>query len=253
MGDLSYQNYTNKCQGWVNPDSLSFNPQINSLTGYQSPAGSNTVVSINGINFCSYSRIAFGTLSPTVYFINSNVLQFYVPNTLSSGTFPVQVFNGSIGSNVVNYTIDNASGYWIMNPNGSISNTNQGSTNMVQVQSLSRGLPKTLESIESDNYPFANPYVVQKNDNWFNCNSTFAVIFVTLPRPENNPGREIMFKMYNNGVLHNDLRSTSVNILPLNSFIPSDIIISSGIDVIHCKSWVTLVSNGTYWMVMQGV
>jgi hypothetical protein len=124
MSDLVYQNYNNKCKGWVNPSSLSYAPQINSLSGYYSPAGSTTLVSINGSNFYSYSKIAFGTFNPTVYFINSNIIQFYVPNTLSSGTFPVQVFNGTTGSNSVNYTIDNASGYWLINANSTITNTN---------------------------------------------------------------------------------------------------------------------------------
>jgi hypothetical protein len=124
MSDLVYQNYNNKCQGWTNPANLMFGPQINSLSGYQSPSGSSTVVAINGSNFYSYSIVRFGTFTPTVYFINSNLLEFYVPNTLSSGNFNVQVCNGSICSNMVNYTIDNASGYWLLNPGGSISNTN---------------------------------------------------------------------------------------------------------------------------------
>ena len=124
MSDLVYQNYNNRCQGWSAPSSLT-GPQINSLSGYQSPAGSSTVVSISGVNFFSYSTIRFGTFTPTTYFINSNIIQFYIPNTLSSGTFPVQVFNGSIPSNIVTYTIDNASGYWMFNSNnGTISNSN---------------------------------------------------------------------------------------------------------------------------------
>jgi|688.fasta_scaffold99359_3 hypothetical protein len=132
MSDLVYQNYNNKCKGWVNPSNLSYGPEIISLSSYQSPAGSSTVVSINGTNFLSFSTIRFGTFSPTVYFINSNILQFYVPNTLNSGTFPVQVFNGIIPSNSINYTIDNASGYWLLNPGDSITNTN---TNGVIIQS----------------------------------------------------------------------------------------------------------------------
>jgi hypothetical protein len=131
MSDLVYQNYNNRCQGWTPPSSLT-GPQINGLSGYQSPAGSSTVVSISGVNFFSYSTIHFGTFTPTTYFINSNIIQFYIPNTLSSGTFPVQVFNGSIPSNIVTYTIDNASGYWLLNPGGSISNTN---SNGVIIQS----------------------------------------------------------------------------------------------------------------------
>ena len=128
MSDLVYQNYNNKCQGWVNPSNQVYGPHITSLSGYQSPAGSHTIISINGSGFYSYSSVLFGTYYPNVYFINSNILQFYVPSSLSSGTFPVQVFNGSYGSNIVTYTIDNASGYWLLNPSGSISNTNLNNT-----------------------------------------------------------------------------------------------------------------------------
>ena len=125
MSNLVFQNYNNRCNGWTNPSDLFFGPHIDFLSGYQSPAGSSTVVSINGTNFFSYSTIRFGTFSPTVYFVNSNILQFYVPSTLSSGTFPVQVFNGSGPSNSVNYTIDTVlTSYWTVNSNGSISNKN---------------------------------------------------------------------------------------------------------------------------------
>ena len=114
------------CSGWRDPSAVFASPTIISLSSYYSPAGSTSLVVVLGANFYSYSIVRFGTLSPTVYFINSGQLQFYVPSTLSSGTYPVQVFNGAVGSNIVNYTIDNASGYWILNPNGTISNSNTG-------------------------------------------------------------------------------------------------------------------------------
>jgi len=110
MSNLVYQNYSNKCKGWTNPSSISLGPQITSLSGYHSPAGSNTIITINGINFYSYSQITFGTLSPNVYFINSTILQFYIPTNLPYGIYPIQVFNGSIGSNIVTYTLDDAYG-----------------------------------------------------------------------------------------------------------------------------------------------
>lgn len=228
MSDLVYQNYNNKCKGWVNPSSLSYAPQINSLSGYYSPAGSTTLVSINGANFYSYSKIVFGTYYPTVYFINSNIIQFYVPNTLNSGTFPVQVFNGTTGSNSVNYTIDNASGYWLFNLNSStISNTN---TNSVSVTSLSRGAPKTI--IASCG--------VENTDNWIICNGTGTIV-ITLPT--STPGREIMFKNMSSF----DVLSTTPNISPINSGVLNDIILQGG-----TGKWVTLVSDGTNWIVMQG-
>ena len=108
MSNLVYQNYSNKCKGWTNPSTISLGPQITSLSEYHSPAGSTTIVTINGTNFYSYSQIAFGTLSPNVYFINSTILQFYIPSNLTYGIYPIQVFNGAIASNIVTYTIDNA-------------------------------------------------------------------------------------------------------------------------------------------------
>jgi hypothetical protein len=128
MSDLVYQNYNSKCRGWVNPANIPFGPQISGLSGYQSPSGFNTLVAVSGNYFFSYSSISFGTYYPTVYFVNSNLLEFYIPNSMSSGTYPVQVFNGSVGSNIVNYTIDNTSGFWELNSNGTISNTNKNYT-----------------------------------------------------------------------------------------------------------------------------
>ena len=227
MSGLVYQNNNNKCKGWVNPSSLSYAPQINSLSSYYSPSGSTTLVSINGANFYSYSKILFGTYNPTVYFINSNIIQFYVPNTLNSGTFPVQVFNAT-GSNSVNYTIDNASGYWLQN-NNSISNTN---TNSVSVTSLSRGAPITVTS----NYDFG----INNSNNWIICD---GLSDITIKLPLDAPsGREIMFK----NISSFNVVSDSINILnlPNNS---TNLIAGPG-------KWVTLVYDGSSsnWIVMQG-
>ena len=227
MSDLVYQNYNNKCKGWVNPSGLSYSPQIISLSGYYSPSGSTTLVSINGANFYSYSKILFGTYNPTVYFINSNIIQFYVPNTLNSGTFPVQVSNGAIYSNIVNYTIDNASGYWLINSNSSITNTN---TNSVSVTSLSRGAPFIITS----------SYTVENTDNWIICNG--IGIIITLPSGTLYTGRELMFK----NITANGVTSTTLNITQLDNSV-SDVILQPVIG-----NWVTLVSNGTNWIVMQG-
>jgi hypothetical protein len=109
------------CIGWTNPNNLYYGPIINSLSSYYSPAASTSLVVITGQNFYSWSTVKFGTFFPTVYFINSNILEFYVPTSAAPGSYPVQVFNGSVVSNIEVYIIDNASGYWILNPDGSIS------------------------------------------------------------------------------------------------------------------------------------
>jgi hypothetical protein len=241
MSDLVYQNYNNRCQGWTNPSSLVFGPQIISLSGYYSPAGSTTLVSINGQNFFSYSSISFGTFKPTVYFINSNILQFYVPSTLNSGTFPVQVFNGSVESNSVNYTIDNASGYWLLT-NGSITNTNtNGGTSGVLVGFLSRGAPLTITS----DYDFTNLSQTPSPNsiNWIICNSTTSDITITLPSGTDYTGREIMIK----NIGTSSVNSASNIIYPLDSLsTTTNNILSSG-----GTGWATLVYDGTIWNIMQ--
>lgn len=129
-----------KCQGWVNPSSVFTGPIISSLSSYYSPSGSTSLVTLFGENFFSYSTILFATYNPTVYFINSNSLQFYVPPSLTPGTYPIQVFNDGYGSNVVMYTLDNSSGYWLLQPDNSITNTNADGININQNISLT-GIP----------------------------------------------------------------------------------------------------------------
>ena len=246
MSDLVYQNYNNRCQGWTNPSSIVFGPEITVLSSYQSPAGSNTVVSISGTNFYSYSTILFGTFTPTVYFINSNILQFYVPNTLSSGTFPVQVFNGSVGSNIVTYTIDNASGYWLLNPNGSISNTNTNGS--VRISSLSRGLPVVVTN--NPVTTIASPYILDSSVNWVICNGSLGTpgtIYIKLPLADSYDGREIMLKNISDdyNVVSSDGNVALSNIY-LNDNIPTSVILPAG-----KGNWATLISAGLYWITMQ--
>ena len=232
MSDLVFQNYNNRRKGWTNPSSITFGPQIDSLSGYYSPAGSTTLVSINGQNFFSYSTISFGTYKPTVYFINSNILQFYVPSTLNSGTLPVQVFNGSVPSNSVNYTIDNASGYWLLNSNGSISNTNTNQSSLVSIGSLSRGAPKTI----------IGNYTILKSDNWIICNSS-SIITIILPSGSDNIGRELMFKNISSGAV-----SSLINNITSLDGTTTNFTILSG----TAGQWATLVYDGTNWNIMQG-
>lgn len=228
---MSSSRYHTKTQGWANQ---SCKPQIISLSGYYSPAGSTTLVSINGNNFSSFSVVVFGAFRPTVYFINSNILQFYIPSTLNSGTFPLQIFNGSIASNVVNYIIDNASGYWILNPNGSISNTNNNQTSLVSVGSFSRGPPINIMN---------STYIIKKTDNWIICNTSSGSITITLPFGPDFIGRELFFK----NIGTNSVNSSLNNVIPLIGGSCSYSILSSG-----GGQWATLVYDGNIWIVMQG-
>jgi hypothetical protein len=68
------------------------------------------LLSVIGTNYKPYSVVKFGTFFPTTYFISTQQLEFYVPTSIVAGTYPVQVFNDGIGSNVVNYTLDPSGG-----------------------------------------------------------------------------------------------------------------------------------------------
>ena len=258
MSDLFVTTNNNRCQGWTNPNNIVFGPQINNLTSYYSPAGSTTLVSINGANFFSYSSISFGTYNPTVYFINSNLLQFYVPATLNAGTYTIQVFNGSFGSNIVNYIIDNASGYWLLNSNGSISNTNISfnsntyGSNLVALGSLSRGVPINVNETMS-------PYTVPSNVNWIVCynKNTNSSITIVMPTGSQYIGREITIKNVINGIYNIPPLVLALEnyIVPFNQLSPSNggtssnqILAPNSDDL--CQ-WATLVYDGTYWITIQ--
>lgn len=246
MSDLVYQNYNNKCKGWVNPSNLFFGPEITGLTGYQSPAGSNTVVTIIGTNFYSYSVIRFGTFTPTTYFINSTLLSFYVPSTLTSGNFPVQVYNGSVGSNIVNYTIDMASGYWMINSGlntNTITNTNP---NGVQVSWLSRNGIILVSNTGETPGPYGtaeNAISITNNMNWIKCDggTNKNTTYLSLPNGTMYIGRELTVKS-----ISGDVYSGTLNvIIPLSGNGYQSLITQEG-------SWVTLINtNGSNWEIMQ--
>lgn len=109
-------------QGWPNPSATL---SITYLTSTYSPSGASVLVAIIGKNFRTTSTIKFGGYSPTMIFISSEQIDFYVPNTAPSGIYPVQVFNDSVPSNIIEYNIDSPPGYWILNSD-IISNSNLG-------------------------------------------------------------------------------------------------------------------------------
>jgi hypothetical protein len=228
MSSLVYQNRASRCNGWTNNINTNYGPEILSLSSFYSPAGSTSLVSIIGNNFFSYSVVQFGTYNPTVYFINSNLLQFYVPQYLTSGTYPVYVLNGSFYSNGVTYTIDNSSGYWLLGSNSTIENTN---SNGVRINSsFGRGVPTNVMNTS---------YTLQQSDNWLIFNNV-SNITVTMQVGTINAGREIMVKSINTG----NVISASSNITPIYSGPLTNQIVNS-------NSWATLVCDGTSWIVMQ--
>jgi hypothetical protein len=116
-------------RGWTLPAAVT--PTIHSLSNYYSPAGAKVLLVIHGSNFQPHSSVKFATFKPTTYFISSQQLEFYVPNTVTAGIYPIEVYNGKLGSGPVQYTLDNSSGYWLLdNGVGTISNTNFSGLNV---------------------------------------------------------------------------------------------------------------------------
>ena len=68
------------------------------------------------------------------------------------------------------------------------------------------------------------------------------VTTLILPNASSNPGKEIMIKTINNAV-----NSSSINIMSLNTSSISNAILN------RQGNWATLVSNGSLWVIMQGV
>ena len=156
---------------------------------------------------------------------------------MTAGTYPVQVFNGSTGSNIVTYTLDNASGYWLLNSNGTIVNSNSNSS--VSVSSLLRGIPISIDNTY-------NPYIILSNNNWIICDTSSGDVFITLPTSTAFIGREIMIKRLGT----NNVYSTNTNIYSLtNDNTLSDVIVDSTQN--YNWIWVTLVFDGTNWKTMQ--
>jgi hypothetical protein len=245
MSDLFTPSYSTRCQGWSNPYNLVFGPKIIGLSSFYSPAGSTSLVSITGENFYSYSSVSFGIFNPTVYFVNSKLIQFYVPSTLNAGTYPIQVFNGSFPSNIVEYTIDNSSGYWLLQPNGSIINTNISRSGIVSVQSLSRGTPVTISEVNSI-------YDVPNDVNWIICRNDTAASPITLLLPSGPiyTGRELMLKSVPNtsaGFGAPTVYTTQQNIVPLDGGLQTNTIFSGGLTA----QWLTIVYDGSCWVIMQ--
>ena len=126
---------TGSCRGWTDPKGYpTLIPTIDYLNqwtqqDYYSPAGATTLVVIFGKNYRPFTKILFGTTNPPTIYISSTQIEFYVPTSLLPGIYPIQVFNDTLASNVVLYTLDNSSGYWLLQGN-QITNTNTFGVNV---------------------------------------------------------------------------------------------------------------------------
>lgn len=114
-----------QCRGYANSLPI-VAPFISGLSTTSSILGATTIVTIFGENFRNYSTVYFGTtLINNVTYFSSGQLSFYVPAIATVGTYPIQVFNESLASNIVEFIIDNSVGFWNQDPaTGAITNNN---------------------------------------------------------------------------------------------------------------------------------
>jgi hypothetical protein len=114
-----------QCRGYANSLPI-VAPIITGLSTTSSILGTTTVVTIFGENFRNYSTVYFGTtLINNVTYFSSGQLSFYVPAVSSVGAYPIQVFNDTLASNIVFFTVDNSVGFWNQDPStGAIYNNN---------------------------------------------------------------------------------------------------------------------------------
>jgi hypothetical protein len=109
MSGLLYSNGGKRCAGWS--DTLpTLAPTITSLSSYLSIYGYQSIVTIFGTNFRTYSIVRFGTYSLSVSFFSTNQISFYVPQNASPGTYSVQVVNDTFTSNYMLLDITNING-----------------------------------------------------------------------------------------------------------------------------------------------
>lgn len=107
-------------------------------------------------------------------------------------------------------------------------------TGLTTLGSLSRGVPVTIVSS-------VLPYTINTTDNWIIC-STITSLTLILPSASAYPGKELMIKTTNSAVISN-----ASNVIPLLGGSTGTAILTTA------GNWATLVSNGSNWVIMQGV
>lgn len=105
-------------------------------------------------------------------------------------------------------------------------------------QSLGRGVPVTKTN------PVGNAFTVQPGENWIIVNNSAATTTVTLPPAASWAGEEIMIKNTQAQLVN----SASSNVVPLIGGAAGTSILSA-----NAGRWATLVSDGTNWVIMNGV
>jgi len=113
-------------RGWTNPNATITSPTITALSSDKSPATLETIVAIIGTNFRPYSIIKFGKYTPQSIFINSELIEFYIPLYVDKGQYPVQIYNGTVGSNIFTFYVDDAVNFWGLDNHNQIYNNSNG-------------------------------------------------------------------------------------------------------------------------------
>ena len=131
MSNLNLTYRTSVCKGFIPTSYPVLTPYINSLSSYYSIVGATTLITMFGNNFRDFSIVKLGANTINSHFINSSQISFYVPYNYTYGTYSIQVFNETYGSNVVDFTIDNNGSYWTLTAGtNAINNINTGDVNM---------------------------------------------------------------------------------------------------------------------------
>jgi hypothetical protein len=193
---------TGLCQGWVPPGTNYAVPTITYMSGTYSPAGATTLIAIFGTNFKLYSTIKFGTFTPTMIFISSQQIDFYVPTTAPGGgsIYPVQVFNDTYGSNVVNYTLDSAPGFWKLSNiyDGVIENTNYGGLFVTGELTINNSEDSSTGTAITGNIVFNNNAIgginYSQSITWINTSPTCSITGI-------NDTLIISTNLYVNGII----------------------------------------------------
>jgi hypothetical protein len=139
---------------------------------------------------------------------------------------------------------NSGTGAWGFLHTGTANNTFNGATrfgsttapiNTVDITgSLGRGAPVTK----------TGDFILAATENWVINNKSGSTCVVTLPAASSWTGREIMFK----NIQAQLLNSASSNVVPLAGGAAGTAILSA-----NTGRWATLVSDGTNWVIMQGV
>ena len=192
-----------KCRSISSTLYPSLAPYISSVSSAYSAIRTTSLITIFGNNFRDFSSIHFGTTETQSIFISSSQISFYVPSNLPYGTYPIQVFNDNLSSNVIDFTIDDNGNFWqlssidlsIYNSNNGGVNMGNSSVNAKYIQSAS--IPGAYFMIEEQNFvstlpiyssitTFSNVYSNNSNvqsevGNSLNVNLTGYKNFLILP------------------------------------------------------------------------